>query len=205
MSFPPLFRRWRESEDGSSTVEFVILFPAVMFVFMVAFEAGLYMVRNAMLERGVDIAIRDVRLGGTVPNIKELKAKICDEALVLPDCENSIQVEMDSIAIAPGAINARSGAVGCVDKSSDLDPATQTTYSIGVENEMMLVRVCALSQPMFPTTGLGVKMAVNDNGDYAIVSTAAFVNEPGQRLVSDAGTNTGGGGSNGGIGTGVGQ
>lgn len=42
----------------------------------------------------------------------------------------------------------------------------------------MLVRVCALFEPFFPTTGLGMMMRYNARGDYALVATTAFVNEP---------------------------
>ena len=49
---------------------------------------------------------------------------------------------------------------------------------------MMMVRVCALSKPLFPTTGIGVGMQVDGDGNYAIVATTAFVNEPGNRGIA---------------------
>ena len=41
MRLTSLLKKWRSDETGSGTVEFVIIFPAIMFVFAVAFEAGL--------------------------------------------------------------------------------------------------------------------------------------------------------------------
>lgn len=204
MGLLSLIKRWRSDEAGSGTVEFVVIFPAIMFVFAVAFEAGLYMVRNAMLERAVDITVRDVRLGGDVPDLVALKKDICDEAIILKDCVNSVQIQMDPVAIKPGAIAAEDGPIKCIDKASNVDPATATTYDIGIENQLMLVRVCALQQPIFPSTGIGLKMPVDANRNYAIVATAAFVNEPGQRDLTSSGGNSSSGGT-GGIGSGVGQ
>ncbi len=204
MRFRTLLRRWRSDEAGSSTVEFVLIFPAIMFVFAVGFEAGLYMVRNAMLERAVDISIRDVRLGGDVPDIAGLKKAICDEAVILKDCMNSVQIQMDPIDIKPGAIAAEDGPIKCVDKASTIDPSTATTYDIGYENQMMLVRVCALAEPVFPSTGLGLRMSVDRSDNYAIVATAAFVNEPGLRNIVPLAGGAGTGGS-GGISAGAGQ
>jgi len=204
MSLTSFLRNWRKNEDGSGTIEFVVIFPVIMFIFAVAFEAGLYMVRNAMLERAVDVAIRDVRLGGDVPNIDDLRNGICNEAVILKDCQNSIQIQMTSLDIVPDAMTAEEGPIRCVDKASDEDSNEFTDYEVGVENQLMLVKVCAIAQPLFPTTGLGLQMPVDGNDNYAIVATAAFVNEPGQRIVTPP-TTGGGSTGTGGIGIGVGQ
>jgi len=179
-------RKWvgafRGGENGNATIEFVFLFPAFMFIFMMGFEAGFYMVRNVMLERGIEIAVRDVRLGnGKVPSFTFLKQKICAQAAIIPDCMNSVQVEMQPVAIAPGGTTPVRTSAKCVDRLSTEDPLTGTTYNVGTENQMMMVRVCALSKPIFPTTGIGVGMQVDGDGNYAIVATTAFVNEPGNR------------------------
>ena len=66
----------------------------------------------------------------------------------------------------------------CIDIDSDIDPIDDTTFIGGDNNELMLVRVCALFQPMFPTTTLGMQMPTDGNGNYALVVSSAFVNEP---------------------------
>ena len=182
MSWRGLIRK----EDGNATIEFVFLFPAFIFLFLTGFEAGYYMVRNVMLEQATDIAVRDVRLGnGKVPSFVALKRDICANAAIIPDCLDSVQVEMQPVAIAPGAVaTTLQTAAKCVDRLSTDDPLTGTTYDVGSENQMMVVRVCALSKPLFPTTGIGVGMQVDGDGNYAIVSTTAFVNEPGNRTIA---------------------
>lgn len=175
-------RAFRKEQDGNATIEFVVLFPAFVFLFLTGFESGYYMVRNVMLERAVDVAVRDVRLGnGKVPQFAALKERICEQATIIPDCKNSIQIEMQNIAIAPGGTAAVRTAAKCVDHLSTEDSITGTTYDVGEQNQMMMVRVCALSKPLFPTTGIGVGMQVDSLGNYALVATTAFVNEPGNR------------------------
>lgn len=180
------------SEDGSASIEFVFLFPVIMFLFTVGFEAGLYMVRNVLLERGVEIAVRDVRLGnGNVPDFEGLRVSICNEAGLIPDCVNSLQIEMRSIPITPGAVAVMQTDTRCVDRRSTDDPLTGTTFDVGAENEMMIVRACVLSQPLFPSTGIGVGLGVDAEGNYAMVATTAFVNEPGNRAFAPTPTGPG--------------
>ena len=195
------YRRFRGKEDGNATIEFVILFPAFIFLFLTGFEAGYYMVRNVMLERAVDVAVRDVRLSnGSVPDLQGLKQRICDEASIIPDCMASVQIELEPINKTPGGVAAAAGpVVRCIDKAAPPDVDQTGDFNVGVQNQLMLVRVCALSQPLFPTTGIGVGMKVDGQGNYAIVATTAFVNEPGNRtIVSSSGGAGGGGGISGG-------
>ena len=186
-------RNFKEKQDGSATIEFVLLFPVFIFLFRTGFEAGYYMVRNVMLERAVDIAVRDVRLGnGRVPDFAALKQRVCDEAMILPDCIDNIQVEMRPVDIQPNAVAVMNGPARCVDLNSSDDPLTGTTYNVGAVNKMMIIRVCSLAQPMFPTTGIGVGMRADGLGNYALVATAAFVNEPGNRGMVGTGAPTSG-------------
>lgn len=180
-----------------------MLFPLIIAVFMMGFESGYYMVRNVMLERAVDIAIRDVRLGnGKVPNFADLKVNICNNAGLLPDCVNSIQIEMQEIAIAPGGTAPMQSDAKCVDRQSTEDSLTGTTYDVGQINSMMIVRVCTLQQPLFPTTSIGAGLGVDSEGNYAMVATTAFVTEPGTRAFAAPLSGGGGGGGGGDLGSG---
>lgn len=175
------------SENGNASIEFVFLFPVFMFLFTVGFEAGLYMIRNVLLERGVHIAVRDVRLGnGNVPDFEGLRVSICENAGLIPDCVDSLQIEMQSIPITPGGVATMQTDARCVDRQSTDNPLTGTTYDVGEENEVMIVRACVLAQPLFPSTGIGVGLGVDRDGNYAMVATTAFVNEPGNRLFATA-------------------
>jgi hypothetical protein len=47
----------------------------------------------------------------------------------------------------------------------------------GGQNQLMLVKACAIFNPIFPSTGLGLQL-VRDDGGYAVTAFSAFVNEP---------------------------
>ena len=182
---------YKKSEDGTATIEFVLLFPVFIFLFLMGFEAGYYMVRTVMLERAVDLAVRDVRLGnGNIPQYTHLKANICAQAGIIPDCMNSIQVDMREIDAVPGGTTEVRGDAVCNDKTKDAAfNESNTYYDVGSSNNVMMLRVCAMTEPLFPTTGIGLGMRANeDSTDVAIVATSIFVNEPGPRSMADTPT-----------------
>lgn len=167
----------RKEEDGTSTVEFVIIFPIFMTIFFASFETGYMMVRNVMLERGLDFAVRELRLGTPAPpTFDEFKQTICDRAVIISDCMNVVQVQLEPVDMTTwGPLDQ---TPRCIDIESTIEPIDATNYVVGRNNELMLVRACALFQPFFPSTGLGLMTRYNDRGDYALVAMSAFVNEP---------------------------
>lgn len=196
--------RLRRDEDGNATIEFVFLFPLFMTIFLMGFEAGFYMVREVMLERATDYAVRDIRLGnGKVPDFDLVTEKICENTFGIYGCEESLHVYMEEVEIAPGAIAAVTGDARCINRRSDVPQYRPEDYNIGDTNTMMVIQVCATVSPLFPTTGIGLGIARDDlNGDTAIVTTSAFVNEPGNRALvtdeEDATASTGGSSGSGG-------
>jgi len=174
------FRGFRKEEDGGATVEFVILFPAFIGILLSSYESGLMMVRNVMLERGVDLAVRDLRLGQPIPpTFDQLKTTICDNAMIVDDCFNKIQVELQPIDTGTWAMPNTQPL--CIDvNNGSINPIDDTTFIGGGNNELMLVRVCAIMDPFFPSTVLGMQMPEHPNsaGRYALVVNSAFVNEP---------------------------
>lgn len=162
-------------ENGTATVEFVILFPVFISIFGSAFEAGLLTTRQVMLERATEVAVRDLRLGlGTVATYDELKARVCNVAGIIPDCMSALHIELAPISTATW--DMRTGATECIDRDEDITPVTSFTQ--GGSNELMLVRVCAVVRPMSPMTGLGLRLPKVNTSDYALVAASAFVNEP---------------------------
>lgn len=177
LKFLRYFKSFRREEDGAATVEFVILFPAFIAILLSSYESGLMMVRNVMLERGVDLAVRDLRLGQPVPpTFDQLKTSICANAMIVDDCFDKIQIELQPIDMV--TFNMPTTQPRCIDVNSTIDPIDDTTFVGGGNNELMLVRVCALLDPFFPSTVLGMQMPEYDEGRYALIVNSAFVNEP---------------------------
>lgn len=169
------FSRFSRQERGAATIEFVIWFPLFVTLLLSSVESGLVMVRHVMLERGLDLTVRSLRLGlWTAPEHDDLKAAICDAAGILPDCAASLTLELVPVSTQTWQMPA--GPVPCIDRSETIQPVTQLVPGAG--NEMMLIRVCAKFTPLFPTTGVGLGLQKDGAGQYALVSASAFVNEP---------------------------
>lgn len=169
------FLRLRRAEEGNATIEFVILFPIFMVLFLSAFEIGLLMVRQVMLDRATDIAVRALRIGEwDNPTHDNLKSFICDQALILPDCKENMLIELSPVSKTTWAPLPEGPT--CVDKSAEIQPVVN--FEVGIQHELMMVRVCALQKPLAPLTGLGLRLPRQDADHYALVSLSAFVNEP---------------------------
>ncbi len=86
-------------EDGTATMEFVLVIPMIMMIFMASFESGLLMTRSIMLEQSVDMTMRELRLGHyTQVTNHLLKKEICSRTVIFPDCVASMKIEMDRVS-----------------------------------------------------------------------------------------------------------
>jgi hypothetical protein len=168
-------RRAARDEDGASTIPFVIFVPFFLMLVTSSLESGMLMMRHVMLERSVDLAVRGLRLGiWTPPTHTELKRTICNNAGLIPNCMNTLLIELrpiDKTTWQPLA----SGPV-CVDRANPILPVTD--FDGGTGDDMMLIRACAKFDPIFPMTGLGFQLPKDNTGAYALISSTAFVNEP---------------------------
>lgn len=174
---PRILRRFRRKEDGSAIMlEFVIFVPLLFSTLLMSTELGLYAVRHMFLERGLDIAVRHVRLNtGNPPTHDEVKDMICEYAGFLDDCEETLRLEM--VAIDPRAFSKMPVVADCVDTSLTIQPVRG--YTLGQQQELMMMRACVKFDPIYPTTGLGRAMAKDGSGKVTMISAAAFVQEPG--------------------------
>ncbi len=181
-ALPPTLRRiarsltqWLRREDGTASMEFVLVVPVIIGIFMASFESGLLMTREIMLEQSVDMTMRELRLGhyGIVTNAK-LKTEICSRTIIFPNCESSIKVELSRISTTTWSVPAM--PVGCINSSQPVEPVV--TLNAGVENDMMLVRVCVSLPAMFPGMGIALNLPLDSHGEYGLVARSAFVVEP---------------------------
>ena len=168
-------RRFWRAEDGNATVEFAITFPAMITIMLSGLELGFVTLQDSMLERAMDLTVREIRLGtGTAPQHDEIKDMICERAAFIKDCSNSLRLEM--IQVDPRAWSGIDGEPDCTDRSEEVSPVRN--FINGQENDLMILRACAKIDPVFPTTGLGSNMQKDDFGQYSLVATSVFVQEP---------------------------
>lgn len=170
-----LFHRFKRSEDGSTTIEFAITFPAMILFLLSGIELAFVTLNHVMLERAMDITVRDIRLGtGTAPQHDEIKDLICSRAGFIANCTDTLRLEM--IQVDPRNWVDIPAEVDCVDQSEEVAPVRE--FVNGLENELMVLRACAKVDPVFPTTGLGDALVKDGAGQYALVAISAFVQEP---------------------------
>lgn len=174
-------RKLRRDENGSiAAMEFVILLPVFMTLFVSAFELAIWMNRQVLLDRALDLTVRDLRLG-TWPNLSEeggadiLKGAICDRlGTFVADCEDQMLLELYPMPQPDWPLPDPRAT--CLDRGNPEEPIVN--FTDGPENEMMLVRACVMVDPFFPGTGLALELQDNIGDGVAIVSTSAYVNEP---------------------------
>ena len=179
-TFKRVGRRFLADQQGTASLEFVIVFPIFFGFFLMTYESGMISAQQVMLERGVDIAVRDVRIGAMAnPTPDSLRARICDVAMILEDCENQLQIEM--IVKDPRNWTAVPATIQCIDRGAVTQPTV--TFTNGGNNELVFLRACARIDPALPGTGLGKAIRTQNSGaaaggSLALVATSAFVIEP---------------------------
>lgn len=181
-------------EDGSPTVEFVIIFPVFMILFVSCFELGTIMLRQTMLDRSIDMVVRDIRVGqvdfGTglaneTPQERArrqhdiLKELICERSNFLEDCADNLKIEMK--VVDPRAWTGLEPDIDCIDQSDVNIPPRR--FEVGQRNQLVLLRACHLFEPFIKNFGLGTVLGevltIESGNSYRLVSSAAYVNEPG--------------------------
>jgi hypothetical protein len=156
-------------------VEFVLVLPVYLSIMIMSIELGLITLRHTMLERGMDIAVREVRLGtGTAPQHDDIKTLICENSLMLLDCSSKLRLEMRSADIR--AFNSLDTSADCTDSAEPTKPVRE--FTAGQENELMLLRACLRYEPLFPDEYLGSALETDASGEAAVIVTSAFVQEP---------------------------
>ena len=162
-------------EAGGATVEFVILLPAFLAVFMASFEASMLLTRQVMLERGVDIATRQLRLDGrgTIDQAT-IRDEVCARARILPDCQRNLLIEL--VAIDPDTFALPDTDYPCVDRSTT-DEETAGWVDDRTER-LILMRACFSVNPIMPGVGMGAELVNAADGTIRMVTATAFVVEP---------------------------
>ncbi|MFX0543186.1 TadE/TadG family type IV pilus assembly protein [Roseovarius sp. S4756] len=177
-------------EDGNATTEFMIIVPVYLALMVMSLELSMITLRQTMLERGLDIAVRDIRLGtGEFTQTQDtqeekdkakadyhdkIKKRICDEALIISDCMNSVRLQM--IRSNMRNLTTLGDDVQCTDKKETGNQVLD--FSPGQQNDLMFLRACVKYDPLFPTGQLARSLTADDSGQLAIVSMSAFVMEP---------------------------
>lgn len=168
-------RRGFRNEDGSAAVEFVLVFPVILSMILMTLELGFITLRQTLLERGLDIAVREVRLGtGSAPQHDDIKDLVCANALFLLNCDTQLFLEM--VPTDPRAFSSLNQVTSCTDSPVESRPVR--SFTPGQSNQLVMMRACVLYDPLFPKALLPRLLTTDGNGQSAVVAVAAFVQEP---------------------------
>ncbi|WP_417249934.1 TadE/TadG family type IV pilus assembly protein [Celeribacter sp.] len=168
-------RRHRRDEEGSATVEFALIFPAFAMLLMGGYEVGYYAVSSTMMQRGLDLAVRDIRLGA-MPTVtpENVRLSICTYARFVRGCSDNIHIILEPVDARNFDMPNKTGE--CIDRASNTIP--DTIFQDGGENELMLVRACMNVSPVLPLATISSRLEKSSGSGYQMYATAAFVNEP---------------------------
>ncbi|MEM9797925.1 MAG: TadE/TadG family type IV pilus assembly protein [Pseudomonadota bacterium] len=164
-----------DDERGSSTVEFVIILPIFLLIFMLSFETSMIMSRQVMLERGMDLAARGIRLdSSSTLTLNQLRGEICNRARILPECMTHMRVQLQEIdradylvpAISDPCINNTGAALG-LEQFAGLR-----------ENKLLIMRACFAVEPVLARFGLGGDFIHPPEGGYFLSSATVVMVEP---------------------------
>ncbi len=168
-------RLWHR-QDGSSTIEFVFMVPLLLTVFIMAMEAGVLQMRQVMLDRALDMTVRDLRLSrlGPNPTHDEVRTRVCEHSFLIPNCESNLSLELTAITLedwAPPTVDLQ-----CVDRETSIAPVNAFTQAGQLRPTM--VRACLIVDLMFPTSQYGLNLAADTLGGFEMISLSFYINEP---------------------------
>ncbi|MDF2141589.1 hypothetical protein [Paenirhodobacter sp. CAU 1674] len=170
------WRRFCHAQDGAVTIPALLFLPAFFMIMIASVELGVLMMKRTLIEHGVDIATRALRTGSqSLPDHDALKAAVCANMPFMNDCERDLTIEI--FRIDPDNWEAAlANPVKCTDRT--VEDAPDVTLETGAINEMMMLRACLKVTPMTSVDPLARALATDAAGQFRMVTTTVFVNEP---------------------------
>ncbi|MBB3949239.1 TadE/TadG family type IV pilus assembly protein [Aureimonas jatrophae] len=168
-----VLRRFGRDRSGVSAIEFAMIAPLFFALVFSTIETGWIMVRSTALDRALDIAVRQVRIGAK-PDQAAMKAAICaNMTLVVHACASAMLVEMTTVS---SATDIPSTGAKCIDRGSTV--AQSGAYTTGTEQATLFVRACLVADPLTPLIGVALALPKDALGGYWLVASSAFKKEP---------------------------
>lgn len=168
-------------EGASASIEFVIIAPMLFWFVFSTFEIGWLMTQQTMLTRGMNLAVRDLRLGnhgeGTPEQMQnEIKGRVCFYARILRDCYEQIRLEVLDFSAGEGFAD-----VACVDLHPENPIIPVVSFNPGARDgdpHTMIMRACVLVDLLLPGFGIAKNLSRDNTGRYQMFAMGAFANEP---------------------------
>jgi Flp pilus assembly protein TadG len=168
--------RFRRDRSGTSAVEFAFLAAPFLIFLLLIFEVGIVFLVGQALENATQEGARMIRTGQAQKLTREdFAASICGQLWMFPSCTESLKVDV-KVAEDFGSADLSSPIVnGALDDSG-------FGFDAGQGDDIVVVRAF-YSWPVTPALPglirlLGLRPQLPATGDYLLLSTAVFRNEP---------------------------
>lgn len=171
-------KRFLKDQNGASVVEFTILFPLFIVMIFGTFEAGWLMTKHMWVERGLDVAMRDVRLANTdATDYDEIRDRICSYIGGIDNCANNIILSAEKIELGEPVDQTPSE---CIDRTDDgaAEYFPSDGFTVNGATNLILMKLCVVVDPLIPNFGLALLLPLDESGGYRIRAASAFLNEP---------------------------
>lgn len=162
--------------SGAAAVEFAILAPIFLALLFSILEAGYYFFVNSAVDAANTHAARLIRTGQAQDGALDRDAffdEICDVVRVFGNCEERLTVDVSRFSSFSALASDVSNPV-CRDADQSL--IDDLPFATGGARDIVRVRVCFLYRGFNPALGLNLQRAAN--GDFQMLSTSIFRNEP---------------------------
>lgn len=170
-------REFWEDETATATLEFTIVFPLLIIVFIAAFETALILTRQIMLERTLDMSVRVLRLAqGVITNADTVRDTMCSNTSLLPNCDELLTIDLQLIDST--TYDMPSNDEICAGRGNDIVVAPDNDFDVGEDNDFLLIRTCLVVDRILPFSGFGLNLTRDDSGGLHMMATTIFVNEP---------------------------
>jgi hypothetical protein len=176
-----------QDEDGVTSLEMVIASSLFLVIFAWMLETGFVLMRYAMLEHGLSVAARDVRVNGIPADATTneqahdyIKNIICSNVGIIKDCDSVLFLELTPVDPATGV---PSTVASCVDRTATVNPLTDLPTIIDGERtaanirSVMFMRACVVVDTLLPAS-IAMPFALDSSGGLALISENAYINEP---------------------------
>lgn len=180
---PGCLRRLGQDRSGVAAVEFGLISVPFFMIFFAIMEVALMFFGTLMLDHGVNEAGRLVRTGQAQEQgfgKDEFKTAVCAKVVVLPSCETMLNVYVSSFSSFEDAGNVAAHNLDSVDDSMlDFDMGNaEDVVMVRVYYEWGLLALFPNLAKVMNSSYDGLMLSNMGNGNFMIVSSTAFRNEP---------------------------
>ncbi len=169
--------RFAKDESATATMEFVIMFPLMLIVFIAAFESAMILTRQIILERTLDMSVRVLRLAqGVITDADEVRDSMCANTILLPNCQDLLTIDLQLVDRT--TYDMPSNNEVCAGRNNNIVIAPDNTFDIGGSNEFLIIRTCLIVDRILPFSGFGLNLTRDESGGLHMMAATIFLNEP---------------------------